>query len=118
MMFHYFKFRPDFIDSIWQCIAIHWNFFGISYLAKDMTFHFAKSVHMSLNSNKFLKGLLPVSGKVPVFIHSLIHSFFGSISVIKTVGCGASCKYTKYTNLQGKILKTFYKNSIINHICT
>ena len=97
---------------------MHWNFFGISYLAQDMTFHFAMFIHMSLNSNKLLKGLLPISGKVPVFVLSFIHSLFGSISVIKTVGCGTSHNYTKYTNLQGKILKTFYKNSIISHLYT
>jgi len=84
---------------------MHWNFFGISYLAQDMKVHFVKSIHMSPNSYKHLKGLWPISGKIPVFIRS----FFGSISVIKTVGCGTGYKYTKYTNLQGKILKHFTK---------
>ena len=40
------------------------------------------------------------------YIHS-IHSFHGSVSVIKAVGCGTSHKCTKYTNLQCKILEHF-----------
>lgn len=38
------------------------------------------------------------------------------VCVIKPVGCGTSQKYTKYRNLQCKILQIFYKNSIINHL--
>jgi hypothetical protein len=56
--------------NVLKCIGISLAF----PLAQDMTFHFAKSLHMSLNSSKFVKGLLPISGKVPVFIHSFIHS--------------------------------------------
>jgi hypothetical protein len=31
LCFHYLRFSPDFIDSIWQCIEMLWNFFGISF---------------------------------------------------------------------------------------
>jgi hypothetical protein len=92
---------------------MHWDFIGISYLAQDITLILQP---MSLTSNKLLKSVLAVSGKLPVFIHSFIGLFFGFTSIIKTVGCGKSHKYTKYTNLQCKIPKTFYKNCIINHL--
>ena len=47
---------------------------------------------------------------------SYIHTYIPWIHkcVTKTEGCGTSHKYTKYTNLQCKILQTFYKNNIIN----
>jgi hypothetical protein len=44
--------------------------------------------------------------------HTYIHTFRISISVSQTAGCGKSHEYTKYTNLQCKILQTLYKHVI------
>jgi hypothetical protein len=47
--------------------------------------------------------------------HTYIQTFRISISVSQTIGCGKSHEYTKYTNVQFKILhftKTEYKSSL------
>ena len=51
---------------------------------------------------------------IHTYVHMYMHIFHGSVSVMKTLGCGVSHKYT-YTNLQCKILQTFYKN-VINQL--
>jgi hypothetical protein len=43
--------------------------------------------------------------------HTHMYTFRGSISVIKTLVCGTSHKYT-YINVQCKVLQTFYESNI------
>jgi hypothetical protein len=50
-------------------------------------------------------------------IYMYIHIYFMDlcVCVIELVGCVRSQKYTKYKNVQCKILQTFYKNNITKH---
>ena len=54
---------------------------------------------------------------IHIYIHTYIHTYISWIhkGVTKTVACKTGHKYSRYTNLQCKILLSCYKNSITNH---
>jgi len=61
---------------------------------------------------------LSVSRDRPIWhVYTYTHTYipWTRKCVVKTVECGTSYKYTKYTNLQCKVLQKFNKN-IINHL--